>query len=154
MRHTSGFNACTSSRKQKTAARTAIHQDTKFHGRSALVGIEKILQTICIWDSRYIPPFTIKFNRWKTFCVVHPYSGTRNSIRISWTYISSSHLCQHTHDKRGWSSTHNPHHVTFFIANITVQAWWSQNHICPHISDYRAPHHRRFPAQSINPRWL
>ena len=29
-------------------------------------------------DTRPLHPFTIKFIKWKTFCVVHPYSGTLN----------------------------------------------------------------------------
>uniref|UniRef100_A0A0A9FU90 Uncharacterized protein n=1 Tax=Arundo donax TaxID=35708 RepID=A0A0A9FU90_ARUDO len=30
-------------------------------------------------------PFTRKFSKWNTFCVVHPYSGTLHSILINWT---------------------------------------------------------------------
>jgi len=30
------------------------------------------------------PPFTRKFRKWNTFCVVHPYSGTLHSILINW----------------------------------------------------------------------
>ncbi|BAS82023.1 Os03g0120350, partial [Oryza sativa Japonica Group] len=39
------------------------------------------------WQSAKVcsPPFTIKFMKWNTFCVVHPYSGTLHSILINWT---------------------------------------------------------------------
>lgn len=30
------------------------------------------------------PPFTIKFMKWKTFCVVQPYSGTRSWFLTTW----------------------------------------------------------------------
>lgn len=35
-------------------------------------------------ENKYKPAFTKKFRKWKTFCVVQPYSGTLYSIRISW----------------------------------------------------------------------
>lgn len=43
------------------------------------------------WDVA-LPPLTRKFMRWKTFCVVHPNSGTRRWILINWicTQIKSN----------------------------------------------------------------
>ncbi len=38
-----------------------------------------------------LPPLTMKFNRWNTFWVVQPYSGTRSSIRINWICKSQFH---------------------------------------------------------------
>lgn len=33
---------------------------------------------------------TRKLSRWNTFCVVHPYSGTRIWMRISWMAATSA----------------------------------------------------------------
>ncbi len=83
---TSGDSACTFSRKQKTAARTAPKQYRKIEESPNLLPEYNTKISICIirvWHHS-LPPLTMKFKRWNTFWVVQPYSGTRISIRISW----------------------------------------------------------------------
>jgi hypothetical protein len=83
---TSGDSACTFSRKQKTAARTAPKQYRKIQENPNLLPEYNTKISICIirvWHHS-LPPLTMKFKRWNTFWVVQPYSGTRSSIRISW----------------------------------------------------------------------
>lgn len=66
----------------KTTARTVI--STPKHFKLTIKGQNTKKRLWMAVSHRESPPLTMKFIRWKTFCVVHPYSGTLNSILISW----------------------------------------------------------------------
>jgi hypothetical protein len=105
---TSGDSACTFSRKQKTAARTA-HQAIKQQPIEASPTLlvecnNQKKKHFCrrVAEKFSLPPLTMKFNRWNTFWVVQPYSGTRSSIRINWICKPQFH---EQLKERIWSST-------------------------------------------------
>jgi len=74
---TSGLICCTSRRNTKTTDRTA-NFTTRDSYKTQTISREKdnIIKG-------YKPAFTTKFKKWKTFCVVQPYSGTLHSILTS-----------------------------------------------------------------------
>lgn len=47
---------------------------------------QKIIMYLQLASYTHRPPFTRKLRKWKTFCVVHPYSGTLNCILTNWIY--------------------------------------------------------------------
>lgn len=52
----------------------------------------KYISDSSVTGPKILPPFTMKFIRWKTFWVVQPYSGTLNSILINWICTSRTQI--------------------------------------------------------------